>query len=55
MAACLAANSAMSTDHLPNVRLFVDAPLSGGGAIPGTPEQANYLVNVLRLAAVLRS
>ena len=39
----------MDTDHLPGVRLFVDAPLSGGAVIACTPEQANYLVNVLRL------
>jgi 16S rRNA (uracil1498-N3)-methyltransferase len=41
----------MRTDHLPSVRLFVDAPLSNGAAISCTPDQANYLVNVLRLAA----
>lgn len=47
----MAANSAMGTDHLPSVRLFVDTPLPGGAAIACTPEQANYLVNVLRLVA----
>ena len=30
-------------------RLFVDAALSGGGEVPLEREQANYLVNVLRL------
>jgi 16S rRNA (uracil1498-N3)-methyltransferase len=30
-------------------RLFVDAPLAAGVAIPATDEQANYLRNVLRL------
>ena len=30
-------------------RLFVDAPLSAGGAADLAPEQANYLGNVLRL------
>jgi len=39
----------MGTDHLPSVRLFVDAPLASGAEIACTPEQANYLVNVLRL------
>lgn len=47
----MAANSGMETDHLPGVRLFVDAPLSGDAAIACTPDQANYLVNVLRLGA----
>lgn len=32
-------------------RLFVDAPLSAGGRIPVVAEQANYLLNVLRLDA----
>ena len=30
-------------------RLFVDAPLSEGGEVPLEREQANYLVNVMRL------
>lgn len=30
-------------------RLFVDAPLAAGGLIPVGAEQANYLLNVLRL------
>src|SRR5687768_7847388 len=30
-------------------RLFVDAPLLGGGAVALAPEQSNYLGNVLRL------
>jgi 16S rRNA (uracil1498-N3)-methyltransferase len=29
-------------------RLFVDADLGAGGRIPASPEQANYLLNVLR-------
>ncbi len=33
--------------HAP--RLFVEAPLDGGARIACTPEQANYLLNVLRL------
>jgi 16S rRNA (uracil1498-N3)-methyltransferase len=32
-------------------RLFVDAPLKAGGTVACTPEQVNYLVNVLRLKA----
>jgi 16S rRNA (uracil1498-N3)-methyltransferase len=32
-------------------RLFVDAALAPGASIPCTPEQANYLGNVLRLGA----
>jgi 16S rRNA (uracil1498-N3)-methyltransferase len=32
-------------------RLFVDAPLCAGARIPLSREQANYLLNVLRLAA----
>ncbi len=32
-------------------RLFVDAPLSPGATLPCTKEQANYLLNVLRLKA----
>ncbi|OCJ17774.1 16S rRNA (uracil(1498)-N(3))-methyltransferase [Rhizobium sp. AC44/96] len=31
-------------------RLFVDAPLSLGGASEATPDQFNYLANVLRMA-----
>jgi 16S rRNA (uracil1498-N3)-methyltransferase len=30
-------------------RLYVDAPLAGGGAVALAPEQSNYLGNVLRL------
>ena len=41
----------MDTSHLPSVRLFVDVPLSADALIACTPDQANYLVNVLRLAA----
>ncbi len=33
--------------HAP--RLFVEAPLDGDAHVPCTPEQANYLLNVLRL------
>jgi 16S rRNA (uracil1498-N3)-methyltransferase len=39
----------MTSARLPDIRLFVDAPLKGGAEIACTPEQANYLVNVLRL------
>ena len=39
----------MASEHLPNVRLFVDAPLASGTDIACSPDQANYLVNVLRL------
>ena len=35
-------------------RLHVSAPLAEGAAIPLSPEQANYLVNVLRLPAGAR-
>jgi 16S rRNA (uracil1498-N3)-methyltransferase len=31
-------------------RLYVDLPLGEGRAVPLTPDQANYLVNVLRLS-----
>jgi 16S rRNA (uracil1498-N3)-methyltransferase len=41
----------MGFDNLPHVRLFVDAPLGAAAAVACTPEQANYLVNVLRLGA----
>lgn len=39
----------MANEHLPNVRLFIDTPLASGADITCTPDQANYLVNVLRL------
>ena len=41
----------MTAEKLPEVRLFVEAPLSVGASVTCTPEQANYLVNVMRLAA----
>lgn len=41
----------MSIEHLPGVRLFIEAPLGGGATITCSPEQANYLLNVLRLGA----
>jgi 16S rRNA (uracil1498-N3)-methyltransferase len=41
----------MSGNDLPTIRLFVDAALASGAEIACTAEQANYLVNVLRLAA----
>ena len=44
-------NSAMDFASLPSVRLFVAAPLAEGALIACTPEQANYLGNVLRLGA----
>jgi 16S rRNA (uracil1498-N3)-methyltransferase len=47
----LLANSGMTTGHLSDIRLFVDAPLNAGASVACTPEQANYLVNVMRLAA----
>lgn len=40
----------MGTDHPSGVRLFVDARLAAGAEVACTPEQANYLINVLRLA-----
>jgi 16S rRNA (uracil1498-N3)-methyltransferase len=40
----------MPRRDLTTQRLFVDAPLSPGAEIDCTPEQANYLVNVLRYA-----
>ncbi len=43
------ANSGMDSVGLPHVRLFVDAPLAAGVAVACSPEQANYLGNVLRL------
>ncbi len=45
----LLANSGMDSAGLPHVRLFVDAPLAAGVAVACSPEQANYLGNVLRL------
>lgn len=33
----------------PAVRLFVDAPLAAGAAVPLTPGQAHYLLSVMRL------
>jgi 16S rRNA (uracil1498-N3)-methyltransferase len=39
----------MTDPRLPDIRLFVDATLKVGAEITCTPEQANYLVNVLRL------
>jgi 16S rRNA (uracil1498-N3)-methyltransferase len=41
----------MTAEKLPAVRLFVEAPLSAGARVDCTSEQANYLVNVMRLAA----
>jgi 16S rRNA (uracil1498-N3)-methyltransferase len=41
----------MTSAALTDVRLFVDAPLSAGASVACTPEQANYLVNVMRLSA----
>ncbi|HEY8245750.1 MAG TPA: 16S rRNA (uracil(1498)-N(3))-methyltransferase [Hyphomicrobium sp.] len=41
----------MRSDDFHNVRLFVEPPLAAGTAVACTPEQANYLLNVLRLGA----
>jgi 16S rRNA (uracil1498-N3)-methyltransferase len=41
----------MTAEKLTDVRMFVEAPLSVGGSVSCTPEQANYLVNVMRLIA----
>ncbi len=41
----------MTAEKLTDVRMFVAAPLSVGASVACTPEQANYLVNVMRLAA----
>ncbi len=41
----------MTAEKLTDVRMFVGAPLSVGASGACTPEQANYLVNVMRLAA----
>src|SRR5262245_13321855 len=41
--------TAMAIHDFTSERLFVDAPLSPGAQIAATPEQANYLKNVLRL------
>ncbi len=46
------ARMARTDFHSP--RLHVSAPLAEGAAIPLSPEQANYLVNVLRLPAGAR-
>jgi 16S rRNA (uracil1498-N3)-methyltransferase len=39
----------MARTDFSSPRLYLDAPLSEGGKIPLAPEQANYLLNVLRL------
>ena len=39
----------MRSTNFHDVRLFVDPPLAAAAAIACTPEQANYLLNVLRL------
>ena len=39
----------MPQNNFHDVRLFVEPPLAAGAAIACTPEQANYLLNVLRL------
>jgi 16S rRNA (uracil1498-N3)-methyltransferase len=41
----------MRSTNFHDVRLFVEPPLAAGAAIACTPEQANYLLNVLRLGA----
>lgn len=40
----------MAIHDFTSERLFVGAPLSPGAGIAATPEQANYLLNVLRLS-----
>jgi 16S rRNA (uracil1498-N3)-methyltransferase len=40
----------MTAEKLTDVRMFVETPLSVGASVACTPEQANYLVNVMRLA-----
>jgi 16S rRNA (uracil1498-N3)-methyltransferase len=41
----------MRSTNFHDVRLFVDQPLAAGAMVACTPEQANYLLNVLRLGA----
>jgi 16S rRNA (uracil1498-N3)-methyltransferase len=41
----------MGPDDFHDIRLFVEAPLAAGAALACSPDQANYLVNVLRLKA----
>jgi 16S rRNA (uracil1498-N3)-methyltransferase len=41
----------MRSTNFHDVRLFVEPPLAAGAAIACTPEQANYLLNVLRLGS----
>ena len=43
-------NSEMPIHDLTSQRLFLDAPLSTGATVACTPEQANYLRNVLRMS-----
>jgi 16S rRNA (uracil1498-N3)-methyltransferase len=43
--------SADSAAGRPKVRLFVEAPLAGGAAIPLPRDRQHYLVNVMRLGA----
>lgn len=41
----------MAIHDFTSQRVFVDAPLSAGAGVACTPEQINYLVNVLRMKA----
>lgn len=41
----------MAIHDFTSQRVFVDAPLSPGAGVACTPEQVNYLVNVLRMKA----
>lgn len=41
----------MAVHDFRSQRLFVSAPLGAGATVACTPEQANYLINVLRLKA----
>jgi len=43
------------TDALPRTRLFVDAPLAAGQAVPLSDAQAHHLRGVLRLVSMMVS
>ena len=48
---CWALAKAMDKDRLPSTRLFLTGPLAPGESLGLSPEQFNYLRNVLRFAA----
>jgi len=41
----------VTASYTPRQRLYVEAPLAAGAVVAATPDQAHYLLNVLRLGA----